>query len=161
MAEDKLHKVSVPEPYHLILSLPLFQSIKNNQGLRPSPDEVTEEEAKEFEKFKKLFKEFMDRMNRHDSSAFSILSTIMGLWGYSRKYCGMCGRPIIGKPGHIENRMVCAGCNESYKITQRLLKDENLEEVKTTQHPGKFYNKETKYKRKSPPSPRDPDTIKR
>jgi hypothetical protein len=113
---------TTPLPFHLIVSYPLFLAIKNNQGLKPDSKEVLKESAEEFEKFKSLFKTFLDLLNNHQESAFSILSTIMSIWGYSRKYCGMCGKPIIGKPGHIENRMVCQRCNESFRIAEELYK---------------------------------------
>jgi uncharacterized protein YbaR (Trm112 family) len=118
-------KLKIPDPYHLIVSLSLFNSIKYNQGLQPGKTEVSEKEVQEFEKFKLLFKEFLNKLNEHDSGAFTLLSSIMNMWGYSRKYCGMCGKPIIGKPGHIENRMVCPSCNESYRITEALLRGDD------------------------------------
>jgi len=143
--------VPAPEPYHLIISLPLFNSIKYNQGLQPDKTDVTEKEAQEFEKFKILFKEFLNKLNEHDSSAFTLLSAIMGMWGYSRKYCGMCGKPIIGKPGHIENRMVCPSCNESYRITEALLRDDQFEPSGEKKVPGKFYNREKTFVKRNPP----------
>ena len=71
----------------------------------------------------------MNKVNEEDPSAFTILSNIMAMWGYTRKYCGMCGRPIIGKPGHIQNRMVCQTCDDSYKITDELYKREDSDAV--------------------------------
>ena len=113
-----------PDPFHLIIPHELFLAIKNNQN-HTSGQKVDIATAQEFEKFKKLFKTFLDLLNRQDPGAFSVLSSIMSMWGYSRKYCGMCGKPIIGRPGHIENRMVCGQCNASFRITERLYhKDE-------------------------------------
>lgn len=115
--------VAPPDPFHLIISHELYAAIKNNQGL-PRTNKIDKAAADEFEKFKALFKSFLDALNNHDESAFSILSSIMSLWGYSRKYCGMCGKPIIGRPGHIENRMVCPRCDDSFRITNELYKKE-------------------------------------
>jgi len=139
--------VPAPEPYHLIIPQSLYKAIKYNQTHHSHGDneKILKEEVYEFEKFKKLFKEFMNKLNFQNPEAFSILSTIMGMWGYSRKYCGMCGRPIIGKPGHIQNRMVCSTCDDSYRITEELHKREDSEIISEKTSKG-FYNKEKKYK---------------
>jgi NADH pyrophosphatase NudC (nudix superfamily) len=129
MSEKNIELVQAPEPYHLILSHSLYKAIKFNQAYSNEKPKVSKEEAKEFEKFKKLFREFMGKINENDPSAFTLLSSIMGMWGYNRKYCGMCGRPIIGKPGHIQNRMVCQTCDDSYKIAEELYKREDFEEA--------------------------------
>ena len=126
MPDNKPEMVKAPEPYHLIISQSLFKAIKYNQPQVKEKEKITKEEEKEFYKFKNMFKDFMTRLNSSDPSAFSILSAIMGLWGYSRKYCGMCGRPIIGKPGHIQNRMVCPTCEDSYRIADELHKKEDI-----------------------------------
>lgn len=131
--------VPTPEPYHLIISQSLYKAIKYNQAQHQvkKPKEILSEEAEEFDKFRKLFKDFMNKLNAQDHTAFSVLSTIMGMWGYSRKFCGMCGRPIIGKPGYIQNRMVCSTCSDSYKIAESIHKHQDdikeSEEVKSTQ----------------------------
>jgi len=125
MKDNKPEMVDAPEPYHLIIPQSLYKAIKYNQSHHNEQNKVTKEERKEFDEFKKLFKDFMKKLNSQDPSAFSILSAIMGMWGYSRKYCGMCGRPIIGRPGHIQNRMVCPTCEDSYKITEELHKKED------------------------------------
>jgi hypothetical protein len=122
-------KVNIPEPLHLIISPELYKAIKNNQGLMPDSDKMERIDAEEFEKFKGLFKNFLDLLNKHQDNAFSILSTIMGMWGYGRKYCGMCGKPIIGKPGHIENRMVCGRCFESFRIADALYQKDSPSEA--------------------------------
>lgn len=122
---DKPEMVSVPEPYHLIIPHSLYKAIKYNQAHSTDQKKITKEEEREFMKFKDTFKEFMKRLNAGDPSSFSILSNIMGMWGYSRKYCGMCGRPIIGKPGHIQNRMVCPTCDDSFRITEELNKKDD------------------------------------
>lgn len=126
MSEDKekLELVKTPEPYHLILSPSLYKSIKYNQTHHGDKAKISKYEAEEFEKFKRLFKEFVSKMNSQDPSAFAVLSVLMGMWGYNRKYCGMCGKPIIGKPGHIQNRMVCKTCDDSFKIAEELYKRE-------------------------------------
>jgi len=127
---QEIEQVSTPAPFHLIVSYPLFLAIKNNQGLMPDSKEVPKESAEEFEKFKSSFKLFLDLLNKHQESSFSILSSIMSMWGYSRKYCGMCGKPIIGKPGHIENRMVCGRCNDSFRIAEELYKREPHKDIR-------------------------------
>jgi len=158
--DDKTKIDTRVEPFHLILSLPLFKSIKYNQGLQPDKTEIPAADIKEFDKFKFLFKEFLNKLNAHDSSAFTILSAIMNMWGYSRKYCGMCGKPIIGKPGHIENRMVCPSCNESYRITEALLRGDQPEMVSEERRiiPSKYHTKEKVFiRRNSPSAPPDSD----
>lgn len=125
MPDNKPEMVKTPEPYHLIIPQSLFKAIKYNQAQIKDRDKITKEEEKEYYKFKNMFKDFMARLNAGDPSAFSILSAIMGMWGYTRKYCGMCGKPIIGKPGHIQNRMVCATCDESYRIAEEIHKKED------------------------------------
>lgn len=116
-------KIPAPEPFHLIISHELYAAIRNNQGLASSSDNLIDKDfAKEFEQFKTSFKSFLDLLNKKDETAFSVLSNIMAMWGYGRRYCGQCGKPIIGKSGHIENRLVCNSCNESYRITIELYK---------------------------------------
>ena len=144
---DVLKQVDAPEPFHLIMPHELYYAIKNNSYYAGN-SKVDRQTAEEFEKFKKLFKAFLEQLNRQDPSAFSILSTIMTMWGYSRKYCGMCGKPIIGRPGHIENRMVCSQCNASYRITEKLYqKDETPYPPKKfipKRYPGNSQNPVTK-----------------
>lgn len=148
MINDKPNMMPMPEPYHLIVPQSLYKAIKYNQAHHQvHKGEITNEEATEFKKFKNLFKDFMNKLNSQDPSAFSTLSAIMGMWGYSRKYCGMCGRPIIGKPGHIQNRMVCPTCDDSYRIAEELHKREDGEIVNEKRVKGS-YNKETTYKLK-------------
>jgi NADH pyrophosphatase NudC (nudix superfamily) len=116
-------KVQAPEPFHLIISHELYAAIRNNQGLAHANNNLIDKDfAQEFEQFKNSFKTFLDLLNKKDNSAFSVLSNIMNMWGYGRRYCGQCGKPIIGKSGHIENRLVCNSCNESYRITNELYK---------------------------------------
>lgn len=100
----------------------LYVSIKYNQSLRPDVSLLSKEDIKEYEKFKQLFSLFLEKLKKHDQSAFTFLSSIMSMWGYTRKYCGMCGKPIIGKYEHIQNRIVCDDCHNSYKITEELYK---------------------------------------
>ena len=108
------------EPFNIIFSTALYNAIKYNQGLKPDDSYISKEDIEEFEKFKTMFKEFLSKLNKHDQSAFTVLSNIMSLWGYSRKYCGMCGRPVIGRGGYILGRLVCESCHGSYKITEEL-----------------------------------------
>jgi len=152
MPDNKPDMVLTPEPYHLIIPQSLYKAIKYNQAHHSHADneKIVREEAHEFETFKKFFKEFMNRLNSQDPSAFSVLSTIMGMWGYTRKYCGMCGRPIIGKPGHIQNRMVCSTCNDSYRIAEELHKRDDGEIIDEKKSKG-FYSEEKTYKIKSKP----------
>lgn len=130
--------VPVPDPYHLIISQSLYKAIKFNQAHQnKTVKEIHKEDAAEFKKFKILFKDFINRLNAQDPTAFSVLSTVMGMWGYSRKFCGMCGRPIIGKAGYIQNRMVCGTCSDSYKIAESIHKHQDdikiSDEVKSSQ----------------------------
>jgi len=127
MDKNKDDMIEAPEPYHLIIPQSLYKAIKFNQGSAKGDELITKEDYDEFMQFKDLFKSFISKLNFHDPSAFSDLSGIMGMWGYSRKYCGMCGRPIIGKPEHIQNRMVCNTCGDSYKITEELLKQDKFD----------------------------------
>lgn len=171
--DPEFQEVPEPEPFHLIISHELFQAIKNNQGLMPSTGKVNKLTADEFEKFKSFFKTFLDLLNKHQESAFSVLSTIMSMWGYSRKYCGMCGKPIIGKPGHIENRMVCPRCNEAFNIAEELYRrDADSPEFSEPRRPrpewtdrkkfDKFANDPAKRREQnSTPSPRENDTPRR
>ncbi len=138
MSDKKTELVDAPEPYHLIIPQSLYKAIRFNQGSSKNDDKITLEDAKEFDNFKTLFKAFISKLNRQDPSAFSILPNIMGMWGYSRKYCGVCGRPIIGKPEHIQNRMVCSTCGDSYKITEELFKHEKTESKDSTKPPVKI-----------------------
>jgi hypothetical protein len=138
------------EPLHLIISLPLYKAIKYNQGLQPDNATISEADIKEFDKFKFLFRELLTKLNSHDSTAFTVLSGIMNMWGYSRKYCGMCGKPIIGKPGHIENRLVCGSCNESYRITEALFHKRPEEEIDS----GRRFVHERSAPKTKPPGPR-------
>lgn len=143
--EEAKNKIPAPEPFHLIISHELYAAIRNNQGLAHSNDNMIDKDfAKEFEQFKNSFKNFLDLLNKKDESAFSVLSNIMNMWGYGRRYCGQCGKPIIGKSGHIENRLVCNSCNESYRITNELYKRDS--------NPSYTFKKKDKFPRKSQPA---------
>lgn len=140
MPHDEDRKV--PEPFQVIISPLLFQAIKYNQTLRPSESYLSDEDLEEFEKFKALFKEFLAKLNKHDQSAFSALSNVMSMWGYSRKYCGMCGRPVIGKGQHIQNRIVCDTCGNSYRIAEELYRREDQDdEQQNKQNRGGYKGK--------------------
>jgi len=114
----------VPEPFNVIFSPSLYYKIKYNHVTKIEDESIPKNELDEFERFKTLFKDFLNKVNKQDLSASSTLSSLMTMWGYSRKYCGMCGIPIIGKPEYIGNRVVCKGCHESYRITEELHKRE-------------------------------------
>lgn len=133
---DEDREVDIPEPFNVIFSPALYHKIKHNQATAIRDEDVPQEELEEFKKFRELFKEFLNKLNKQDHSSLSILSALMSMWGYTRKYCGMCGRPIIGKPGHIQNRLVCYTCYDSYKITEELFKrvDKKEEENKGKDH---------------------------
>lgn len=129
--------------FNIKMSPRLYYAVKYNQFPPAKEEEIPEEDVKEFEKYKSLWEEFDRKINRHDQSCFSLLSSIMGMWGYSRRYCGMCGKPIIGKAEHISNRMVCGICHDGFKITEQLLekeeraKEEILTEPKEIHPPTK------------------------
>jgi hypothetical protein len=104
----------------------LYYAIKYNQFPPSKNEKISEEDRKEFNKYKRLWEELQKKIDNHDQSAFSLLSSIMGMWGYNRRYCGMCGKPIIGKPQHISNRMVCNTCHDGYMIAEQLLVREEM-----------------------------------
>lgn len=130
--EDRDSKL---EPFNVIFSPRLYQTIKHNSFLSQiyEKEGMTDEELNEYENFKTLFRDFLKKLNQNDPSAFSILSNIMNMWGYSRKYCGMCGKPIIGPSGHIQNRLTCSTCFHSFKITEKLFKMEERQTKPTNQ----------------------------
>lgn len=134
MSDSKDDDRNVPEPFNVIFSPLLYHAIKYNQAIKPDESYISDEDLIEFEKFKHLFKEFLQKLNKHDQSAFSSLSNLMNMWGYSRKYCGMCGKPVIGKGGHIQNRLVCPSCHSSYRITEELYKREVEEKPQYPSH---------------------------
>lgn len=143
----------IPEPFQVIISPLLFQAIKYNQTLRPSEKFLSDEDIEEFEKFKKQFKEFLNGLNKHDQSAFTMLSSVMSMWGYTRKYCGMCGRPVIGKGQHIQNRIACDTCGNSYRIAEELYRkeeqiSEGSENTKTSNSNYKGRNYDPNYNRR-------------
>ena len=119
--------------FNIKMFLRLYYAVKYNQFPPENEEDISEKDVKEFEKYQNLWEEFQKKINKHDQSCFSLLSSIMGMWGYSRRYCGMCGKPIIGKTEHISNRMVCNACYEGFKITEQLLKRE--EKIKEKEEP--------------------------
>jgi NADH pyrophosphatase NudC (nudix superfamily) len=121
---------NIPDPFNVIFSPALYYQIKYNHVTKIRDEDIPTEELKEFERFKSLFKDFLNKVNKQEKTAASTLSMLMTMWGYSRKYCGMCGIPIIGKPDYVGNRIVCKGCYESYKITEELYKREETRENK-------------------------------
>lgn len=130
MTDNERKKAS--EPFHVIISPSLYLAIKYNQSTKRDEKNIPDEEIVEFEKFKALFKQFLDGLNKQDQSSLSLLSSIMSLWGYNRKYCGLCGKPIIGRGESIQNRLTCRSCFDSYKITEELYRREGHEEEKFT-----------------------------
>lgn len=117
------------------MPLRLYYAVKYNQFPPENENDISKEDVKELKKYQNLWEEFQKKIDGHDQSCFSLLSSIMGMWGYSRRYCGMCGKPIIGKAEHISNRMVCNICYDGFKITEQLLKREEQvkEEILTEQ----------------------------
>lgn len=142
----------IPEPFQVIISPLLFQAIKYNQTLRPSEKYLSDEDLKEFEQFKAMFKDFLSKLNKHDQSSFTTLSSVMSMWGYTRKYCGMCGRPVIGKGQHIQNRIVCDACGNSYKIAEELYRREDQlvegQPPKSSNYKGRNYDPDYNKKKK-------------
>lgn len=118
------------EPFHIILSPALYFAIKYNQAIKRDESLLSEDEVREYEKFKETFKIFLNGVNKQDHSSLSLLSAIMNMWGYNRKYCGLCGKPIIGDGKSIQNRLTCRSCFDSYKITEELYRREAHEEKK-------------------------------
>ena len=104
----------------------LYAAIRYNRPVEKIP-EVAKKEYKEFEK---IFKQFLSKLDSGDPRVFSLLSTLMSMLGYSRKYCGYCGMPVIGKIHRIQNStIVCKTCYLSYKITEKLYEsDEKVKE---------------------------------
>jgi hypothetical protein len=123
--------------FKIEMSPKLYYSIRNNQFLQKEDLVFSESDTKEYERFKKTWEEFENKLNNQDPIAFSILSNLMNFWGYNRRYCGMCGRPIIGRPEHIQNRIVCCNCYKSYEITENLLKQDNIIKDKLQQRDNK------------------------
>ena len=128
--EDK--KIKQPDPFDIKMDYSLFASIKYNRAIKECANEY---DKKDFETFKSLFKKFLKELHQNNNmDAFSDLSAIMSMWGYHRKYCGMCGRPVIGKIYRLQGgKIVCGTCNASYKITDMLLEKENNQEEVTTE----------------------------
>ena len=127
MKKDEKHS----PPLVVEIDLKFYTAVKYNKGLLKY---ISKHDEQEFVKFKRLFKQFINKLEVDNHSAFSDMSALMSMWGYSRKYCGMCGRPIIGKINRIQNRrIVCNTCFKSYKITETLHQQEaserNSEEV--------------------------------
>lgn len=114
-------KVVASKPLSINLNVNLFHAIKYNQGLIDE-SHISESDIIEFNKFTTHLNGFFDKLESHDQGAFSLLSSLMSTWGYSRKYCGMCGRPVIGEFKSVQNRITCKMCYASYKITEALLK---------------------------------------
>lgn len=141
---------NIPEPFNVIFSPSLYYKVKYNHVTKIEDEQIPERELDEFERFKVLFKDFLNKVNKQDLSASSTLSALMTMWGYSRKYCGMCGIPIIGKPEYIGNRVVCKGCHESYRITEELHKREDeIEQDKKASKLNKNKNDNSKNNNKN------------
>jgi len=126
MSKDE--KIKIPDPFKIDMDFTLFAAIKYNRSLK---DYKHEYDTREFTNFKRLFKEFLKKLNENNPTAFSDLSTLMSMWGYHRKYCGMCGRPVIGKVYRMQGgKIVCVTCYGSYKITEKLFEKDADEEIK-------------------------------
>lgn len=120
-------EINPSDPFDIRMDFSLFASIKYNKAMRRCFNEY---DKKEFDNFKTLFKRFLHKVKENDPTASSDLSSIMSMWGYHRKYCGMCGRPVIGKLYRIQGRkIVCHTCNESYKITDKLSEKDVSEDL--------------------------------
>ena len=133
MSEDK--KIKVPGPFKIEMDFTLFSSIKYNRDLK---DQMHEYDIKEFASFKKLLLEFSNKLKEGNPTAFSDLSALMSMWGYHRKYCGMCGRPVIGKIYRLQGgKIVCSTCHASYKITDKLFEKDVNDEINKENEVGK------------------------
>jgi hypothetical protein len=130
------------DPFNVIFSAPLYASIKYNQAVKIDESKLPDIDKKEFEKFKVLFKQFLEKLNNQDQSAFTILSTLMSMWGYTRKYCGMCGRPIVGDAKYVQKRLTCLSCHDSYEIANELYKRESGEAKERSNDDNESYSKE-------------------
>jgi len=128
MSEDK----KIPDLFDIKMDFSLFTAIKYNRSLKEYKHEY---DTKEFVNFKRLFKSFVEKLENQDPSAFSDLSALMSMWGYHRKYCGMCGRPVIGKIYRLQGgKIVCQTCHGSFRITEKLFeKDIDDDSVQKTQ----------------------------
>ena len=139
------------EPFHVIIPPALYLAIKYNQSTKRDEKNIPDEEIEDFAKFKELFRKFLEGVNKQDQSALALLSAIMSMWGYSRKYCGLCGKPIIGRGENIQNRLTCRSCYDSYKITEELYRRESHEDASQRRKSSTYPRRKFKPPHNAPP----------
>jgi hypothetical protein len=81
---------------------------------------TTETDELLYQEFLKKTTALRTEIQNSDSGASETLGSIMAMFGYSRHYCSISGKPIIGKYYKIGNRIVSQEAYESWKIVQEL-----------------------------------------
>ena len=88
------------------------------------------QEVKELSEYDKaLYKEFISKwktfaqlLEKNDNKASGVLGSIASLFGFNRRYCSICGSPIMSRYSKIQGKISCPSCYDSYKIIQLLEK---------------------------------------
>jgi hypothetical protein len=96
----------------------LFIFLKYNQMVDNAATTETDELL--YQEFLKKIDALQSELKNSDSGASETLGSIMAMFGFSRHYCSISGKPIIGKYYKIGNRIVSQEAYESYKIVQEL-----------------------------------------
>ena len=96
----------------------LFIFLKYNQIV--SGASITETDELLYQEFLKQMVSLQKELKEDDSGASETLGSVMSMFGFSRHYCSISGKPIIGKYFKIGNRIVSQEAYESYRIVQEL-----------------------------------------
>jgi hypothetical protein len=80
----------------------------------------TETDELLYQEFLKKIASLQHDLRESDSAASETLGSIMAMFGFSRHYCSISGKPIIGKYYKIGNRIVSQEAYESYMIVKEL-----------------------------------------
>lgn len=109
------------------LSRELFVFLKYNQMPSKSIDKLPRHDENIYKEFVKNFNKLLNTLNTEDNKASSELGSIMSMFGFSRHYCNISGKPIIGRYQKIGSRIVSQEAYESYQIIQQMEKKEKRE----------------------------------
>ena len=81
---------------------------------------MTETDELLYQEFLKQIGSLKKELEETNSGASETLGSIMAMFGFSRHYCSISGKPIIGRYYKIGSRIVSQEAYESYKIVQEL-----------------------------------------
>ena len=95
-----------------------FLFLKHNRFI--DKDNIKDYSNKDYNEFNNLLTSFIQAMENNNPNASEFLGALMTFLGFSRKYCSLCGKPIIGKYYKLNNRITCNNCYAAYSVIKQI-----------------------------------------